>query len=1006
MSNPFAALHARAGHSESKLLSNRSLLALGLLLAGCSSTPNAASGQTGSPNNDEPPIYDTPVVPPPEGAPDGSTGEGGVGGGNDILPHRAPKEQPHRVEDTLLLGSDGLLIVDGNDPSVLLGRWGQGTQVEVVRADSLAEVAVVVYGPRDFAGDTIPEAPLSRQSIQLVVLDLSDPASPSERGRLELPLDTATVLGAGDGYTVVGGSTPREPRECGSYGEIGVFSYFYASDPWLRLVTWEGPELEVSDERHFETGYWELSGDERLVFLISGSVDSPELTGEVEVIDVPSLATAFSVNLPPAMLGTNWNSLTLDERNGVLLATGASAIFAFDSETGDELATLPLTTQPSSVRFLDDELAAVDGGGGLVRLDSSTSPPTVSWLPTVGGASIAGILQRFGDGFIELSATNENSSYLVTTLFDGNLDGGELQAQSQLTTEVPYRIEVGDAYSARRPWATDEQSGLLALVNDTYDEQSGQDSFRVMALAATNGQLQASDWHDVEGKYGQPLVEQQRIYYASPAGLEVLEATQDGSGLSLSVDEPIVVGLQDLWFEIEHAGYWIAKHRNNYGATRVSVRPSQDAGPTYVDVPYRTDAIVPLDDEHVAVLGLELPAECEIAAAKTGEAFAECGPGGSGEPQYNGISVVELGTEPRLVGSTQLSTFLGSPGPEGVERRIHWSGHLRLSDSELVLLAKVYEACRSTESCEALGVEPRVYEQSASGGGASSTPAGCAGDGCPEPEPEPEPEGPYVEGSRSSDWLVSVDLSDPTDPRIGEPVVGGLPDRLAQEFYRYGIAPWLLADGNLLAYTSQENLYDATGNSLRNENGDPIERHFVQLFEASADGLSFGEAINVPGTALLLGPPQWANDDQAEHSLFTFSGGYGDNGEAREELVRLSLRDGGAYVTERLALPRRAYSAVARGSRIVLLGAPLDYCADDAVFELSLIDASADELSVSEPLSLDYDGWGWHLAEWAPQPDDPDLLHLFGGPAQNNGRALIDVTGDVPEVIGYETFEW
>ena len=167
--------------------------------------------------------------------------------------------------------------------------------------------------------------------------------------------------------------------------------------------------------------------------------------------------------------------------------------------------------------------------------------------------------------------------------------------------------------------------------------------------------------------------------------------------------------------------------------------------------------------------------------------------------------------------------------------------------------------------------------------------------------------------------------------------------------------------------------------------------------------------MNVLGKALLLGPAAWAGDDQAEHSVFTLSGAYDETGadiDPFEELLRLSIRDGGAYVTERLALPRRAYDAVGRGSRIVLLGAPLDYCADGAQFELMLVDASADELSLSEPLMLDYDGWAWHLADWAPQPEDEDTLHLFGGPAQNTGRAVVDVSGDVPEVVAYETFEW
>jgi hypothetical protein len=352
---------------------------------------------------------------------------------------------------------------------------------------------------------------------------------------------------------------------------------------------------------------------------------------------------------------------------------------------------------------------------------------------------------------------------------------------------------------------------------------------------------------------------------------------------------------------------------------------------------------------------------------------------------------------------------MGGPLPEGVERRVRWKGHLRLSDSSLAMLASVYEDCRTLDACEALSVVPTVYEDGSMGSGAVGTPSGCVGEDCPEPQPEAE--GPYVNGSRSSEWLVPIDLSDPTDPRVGDPIAGGRPDEFSEEFCRYGVEPWLLGGGNMdvFAYPSVEQLYDANGNTLLNEHGHPIERHYVQFFEASAEALGFGNTVSVLGHALLLGPAAWAGDDEAEHSVFTLSGAYDETGadsDPFEELLRLSIRDGGAYVTERLALPRRAYDAVGRGSRIVLLGAPLDYCADGAQFELMLVDASAEELSLSEPLMLDYDGWAWHIADWAPQPEDKDTLHLFGGPAQNNGRAVVDVSGDVPEVVAYETFEW
>src|SRR5690606_8195956 len=173
----------------------------------------------------------------------------------------------------------------------------------------------------------------------------------------------------------------------------------------------------------------------------------------------------------------------------------------------------------------------------------------------------------------------------------------------------------------------------------------------------------------------------------------------------------------------------------------------------------------------------------------------------------------------------------------------------------------------------------------------------------PEPEPEPEPEGPIVDGSRSSEWLVPLDLSDPENPSVGDPATGGAPDEMRQEFHRYGVVPWLLRDGDVFAYPSLERLYDDDGNTLLNEQGHPVERRHVQFLDASSESLDFGKTVNVPGKALVLGPATWADDDEAMHSLFTLSGGYDERGEAFdpiEELLRLSIRDDGARVTERL----------------------------------------------------------------------------------------------------------
>lgn len=966
--------------------------ALGSCSGSGASSRVSSSGQTGSPNNDPPPKYDTPTPELP-GIGGGSNGEtdGGNGGAN-MLPRPRPTKS-HKVGDTLLLGGSALNAIDVSDPlePKRVARWGNTEQsVGVVSAPSLDRVAVVSFGPREYSSNELPQAPLSSYVTELVVLDLST-SEPVVVTRVELA-QGSFVLPASDGFIILS-AEPVPGPECGvSVGEIALAGPAYSEVSAARY-TWQGSELELGVERNLGLGYFDLSSDLARVFFVHG--DEGTVTGVIDALDAETLLPAYTLNVDPELLYRNYAySVALDERDGLTLVTGDQRVIAYDLATGNEVARLTTPGVPVAINFESGELATVDGGGGVVTISRGDDAPSISFVPRAGSSRLPGYLRPFGDGFIEISATNDEASYLTLTAY-GAIDQGVLNATDELVTEIGYRVEIGDFGLARTPWALDSLSGQLVLDRESFVEGEARDQAALSLVSVSEGELHASEFVAAQSSYGVPVFDAGQVYYVSGTGIEAFDQGSDPATPTLEAASSLTLGVVDRWFDIEHAGLVFTKHRNSYGTSALSVTAA-DGAAQYVDIPHAVDAIIPLDAGHVAVFGLTLPDECA-----DGSEFAECGPNGVAL-QHNGVSVLSLDADgASLAGSIELSSELGEPPPAGIERDIHWQDLVKLSDERVLLLAAVVDRCDSAAECEILGVEAYTSEFTSG----SSSP-GCAGEGC-EPAPAPV-SGTSTSGYRPSQWLVPIDLSNPDNPVVLAPITGGAPAQHYDEIFQDGVVSWLNVAGEsgVFAYASEQPRYNAQGNSLLDAHDAPVVRNFVQLLQADASGVAFLDSINVPGRVVAVGGAEWSGSGDAERSAFTLGVGYSEAGEPHQILRRASLKGGYAYVEEELALPFVDYGAHASGEHLALLAPPADVCAAGSAFELSVVDLSHDTLALGAPLVLPaIDGRGWTLDSWTSQATEPGEIYVFGGPA-GQARAVVDITTDPPTLLRYETYDW
>jgi hypothetical protein len=93
--------------------------------------------------------------------------------------------------------------------------------------------------------------------------------------------------------------------------------------------------------------------------------------------------------------------------------------------------------------------------------------------------------------------------------------------------------------------------------------------------------------------------------------------------------------------------------------------------------------------------------------------------------------------------------------------------------------------------------------------------------------------------------------------------------------------------------------------------------------------------------------------------------------------------------------------------RIGVLHSAADACAAGAVSDLVIVDVRGPTMKPSTALTLpQLPGQGWGFSTRMPPAPAQGVLYVYGGPAGNRGRLVVDATTDPPGIVRYETFSW
>ena len=949
------------------------------VLAACASD----SGQTGSPAS-EPPEYETPGRKPPE-QPGGGT-NGGVGETPDsppeqVLPRPAPAPAPGStalIGDRLLVAARGsLAVMDVTTPTApsLLGRLPIEGDPGMLQARSLDRVIVSVYGAPHGASTQIPEVDVPSAQAELIEVDASAPAAPAIVRRDLVPEGSAGIVVREGGYTALGGTIEDGPATCAGAGG-GTLLPDLPSQPKPIVSLWLsrfGADASTGDERReFGPGHWQLASDEAHAIRL-GTPANASVSGdlEIEVVNLSSLETVYSVTVGSTALGTPASlQPSADFSGGVLVVAAGPRLLAFDAATGSPL--LPVTTSSAiqGLRFLDDSTIGLDAAGSpLARLDRQSAAPALSLVPVSGGQFV-GSLMPFGDGYLSLEGTGGGATPQLLRASSYRIDEtGTLVLVDELQTDWYFSTN----WNNGTPWHVDPESARISYVMpvDNGDEA------RIGVIRLAGSELQGSNLASVGRMPPAPLLHGDAVL---PFSGGLLSPVRISEALTLEALPPTTLALDWVWFEVEHAGLIFARHRKDTGETYVSVRSGAFGEPLYLDVPHGVDALLPIDDGHLAVLGLAMWGLCDTLRETNPADFPECGPNNG-----NGVTILDIEGSDVGVGPTvELSSFMAGSPPQGVNRSLDWHGYLGVGPGKWALWGNLRDECTSDASCAALGVP--AYRSMGSGG--------CSSNQVCDTGPIE-----FISGSSSASWLFVLDVTDPDAPVLEPAIREGEELRAGAEHYS-DLRQWLLgyesSGGNIWAYPHQEYVPNAEGNWVDDGHGGNLSKWYLQLLETADGSVSFDERINVPGETVLLTP----GTGSAEHIAYTLEPRYDDSDEQSMALDRVRIQNGGAFVEERLDLGKRLVATQPTEGFIAALTAPEEYCVEFTTYELRVADTRGATLALSQalPLPLPLSGVGWYLSG----SPEPGVVELSGGPARFSGRLKVDVTADPPAIISYE----
>ncbi len=865
------------------------------------------------------------------------------------------------------------------DPQLVgeLAFDGQPLALEV--ADGVA--TVVMHQMNEVESDQIPTERVPYESVRLIRVDWSDPAAPTRVADVPLSGDFWAMHTIGDRYYVL--SSRWEPTEpvCSQGGGGLLYTDIGESCPvgslQVAAYSFDGSGF-VQDEQQ------DIGGDGYTGFVAQGSFAAVAGTGELEQtlsatwVDAEDGALRVSGS---ASVDGMVRSVSLSDGVLAALVTPASGadelrLYAVsDGQVPTELGSVAVAATPSRISF--------QPGGGALLLEGISDPgnsvlvdvsdPSAPALTTLSGAREAIWL---GDVVLGLGASD--TGRIVATLWDTSDLSAPVQLD-QVESNVPY---TSGNYWSLPPWTAQPDTGLVLYPSSAWTD-SGDLVNQLLVVRAEVGALavlaepQTSTWSP------RPSIHGQTAYSTRDGVLEVIPLTQGSTPHTI-----------DLFPDRDR---WVLSEKEVGSGVARLVREGED-----VVVEIETEAAEPsrfvlehfaeelyVDGERVVALGLRRGWDCDLLAEMPDnpDLVYACP-----TPNQAGITVISVGDEPRIEASILISSdLIDLPElPPDASAGSEWYGYLPLGDGRLILPVSLVIRCESSAACAELGIQ--AYE-------------GMATPGCEGGDADCSSQPAVIvtnSGSEWQKWVYVLDLDGDDGPellpgvRLQDDAAGGY-DRfeLSGGEGPLDLAADVLVSGSTLGFPSLEHRYDASGNPIRNDQGDELVRHWIHLVSVDPDApIEWVGSVNIPGRALAL--------RHQGNTVFSVAPEYADDTSIRAVLYRAEIRDGGAYVDQTLSLGVGYRDGFAIGGRGYFIRGPEDRCEEDPTDEVFSVRLGNGDLSADPALELPGDNWSFARFDW---PWDEGTVLLRGGPADYRGRLSLDVSeaGSAPSVIRYST---
>lgn len=936
--------------------------------AGCND-----SGQTGSPFSD-PPKYEGPAgFSPPAG-----DGDGSGGGAED--PGLRPEGPPSLSGDHIrslgenhaaVLGDDALHVVDrsGTAPVTVASLPLRGRFNGFVVVDDWAVIGLKEEAAID--STTVPEELVPAATPRLVLVDLSDPASPRRLDSVDLPGDIWEIEERNGAIVVL--QEVREQLEL-SCPQIGEWSPPTAGMV-VQVFDRAGDELTPVDSADLSANvpyafaaqgtYFAESqglGADRSDYLMSWTRLDGQTLSESGSFEIEALVRSLSVRGDLVVSVDDRQNLDVFNLDAGGSRLGRLADASFDwvqfvrdavvfvqGESGAALVDLSVPTAPIVAHSFDADvghaletphgmltLGASEAGALRVQLWNVEDPSTPVLLDTVEGAAPASLTRPTAEH-------RPNFRYFPSE-------------DRLLIPSTVYEAGSGNEPRALHLTAIDVSTGSLELVGETTPAEP---LHRPLLMNDEVLSL-AYDWSArVFGVFSMPV----------PSS-----SSASGSGTFTTLGKP--EGLDSA--QIDGVTYSLRERPDG-------VFVVQSAAGQELELSHWGDALIERDGRLV-VLGLRGYQEECMAFEAMGMEPVEVPDPDKNCASYRGrgISIVSVDDGLKLEAAFPLGAI--GQGSDVGQVGLHWNGYFLLPNGTLGLPAEITLRCESQEECESLGIEAHRSVSS----------PGC------NPESQDCSELPTQQeswtGTRRWTRVYSLDVE-------GAPSLD-----LAAEIdatYEWGslevsldVSGFVLPHGDSLGLPRSEELVDETGAARRDDQGRYLVRFFLDRLVPDGDGWRFEEPVNTPGL-----PIAWV-----EREIFSVEPRYPAEDVATAVLHRSLLRNGGAFIDESHEFEHSFQASRQHGDTIYLMLADSTFCAEEPSSVLVPLAARAGAIDFGSRLRLPYRA---HFPR-AVVPHGASLLHplspfqgdelwLPGGPVPS-ATFVVDISSPrSPKLTRYTT---